>query len=96
MLPSWVERLGFKKYYLNFAIDIPFLLIDLSAAAVMRRVTQRFSSARKIRFLVKFGSQRRLVAFFAWDTLFPVLGSAPVKEHLLAIGNLLKIKSGES
>ncbi len=33
----------------------------------------------------RFGSQRRLVLFIAWLTLFPAIGPLPHTSHLLAI-----------
>jgi hypothetical protein len=78
-------RDGIKLIYLVKAA-IPFRERVFKAAAVTLRVTQRFSSGIKILFFFMFGTQRRRVWRFEWDTLFPIRGSAPVRSQRLDIG----------
>lgn len=47
------------------------------------------SSAKKKRFVCRFGKNRRLVLMFEWDTLFPVTGTFPVIWHILDMSKIL-------
>jgi len=51
----------------------------------MRNLTNRFSASTQKRWVCRFGSKRRRVLFFAWDTLFPAIGRLPVTWHTLDI-----------
>lgn len=64
---------------------IPFFLRVRSALVERRTVTQRFSSSKKILFLIRFIFQVLLVLMWEWETLFPETVPFPVTSHLLAI-----------
>ncbi|EYU64414.1 hypothetical protein DV30_10295 [Leptospira interrogans serovar Canicola str. Gui44] len=64
---------------------IPFFLRVLRALVERRIVTQRFSSSKKILFLIRFTFQVLLVLIWEWETLFPETVPLPVTSHLLAI-----------
>ncbi len=64
---------------------IPFFLRVLRALVERRIVTQRFSSSKKILFLIRFTFQVLLVLIWEWETLFPETVHLPVTSHLLAI-----------
>lgn len=48
-------------------------------------------SSSVTRTVLRFGKKRRLVLFFACETLFPLIGPLPLIAHFLAIGNSLRI-----
>ena len=58
--------------------SIPRLSIMRMPLEVSRNDTKRFSLSTQKRWLCKFGRNRRLVRFFAWETLLPVAGRFPV------------------
>src|SRR5690606_30939258 len=51
-----------------------------------RSFTKRFSASTQKRWVCRFGTKRRLVRFFACDTLLPTWGLLPVTIHTLDMG----------
>lgn len=58
--------------------SIPCLSMVLRPFTDTVRVTVRPSEGTKNRFFCRFGSKRRLVRRWEWETLLPKLGAAPV------------------
>lgn len=65
------------------------------ARVLTRSFTQRFSLSTQKRRVCRFGSKRRLVFRFEWDTLFPTMGRFPVTSQTLDTVSLLKLSSIE-
>src|SRR5688500_18102014 len=69
--------------------SMPFLSIVRSPWLDTRREIQRFSLGTQKRRSWRFGSQRRRVLLFAWETLLPDWVPFPVTWQILAIANLV-------